>query len=200
MKKESTSRFDANFTAGGLLYSEINALEKVILSENFEELIELEVQENKYVGIATESSRKRILLEIKRRYKNAPKPFWEEYFGSWNEQEQKLALLYLSLKTYRLILDIQLEVALKKYKIGAKMNANDIQMRFEEIKSEDEKVDKWSQNTLDRLNHQYRKALIDSGLYNKEGFLTKPINIGSRFLEYFENANEQWFLQACFIK
>lgn len=90
------SKYDANFTAGGLLFNEYKALEKLLLSDNFEELIKIEEEQNNVIGIATNSSRKRMISEIKRRYYMALTGFWNIYF-QWSEDEQRLALFYLCL-------------------------------------------------------------------------------------------------------
>lgn len=191
------TKYDANFTAGGILFNEFKVLEEILLSDRFDELIKIEEEENKHIGIATNSSRKRIISEIKRRYHIAPNKFWNNFF-TWNEEEQKLALFYLCLKTYPLILDVHIEVALKNFRIGAKLDVYDVQMRFEEIMSFDEEVGKWSELTFQKLNVQYRKALKDAGLYNDEKQLKKPVNIGVAFWDYFKETNELWFIEACF--
>ena len=41
------SKYDANFTAGGILFNEFTALEDMLLSKNFEERISIEEEENK---------------------------------------------------------------------------------------------------------------------------------------------------------
>tara|TARA_B100000497_G_scaffold118800_1_gene145422 strand:+ start:803 stop:1054 length:252 start_codon:yes stop_codon:yes gene_type:complete len=61
-------KYDANFSAGGLLFNEFIALEVLLLSKNFEEGIAIEEEQNNVIGIATNSARKRIISEIKRRY------------------------------------------------------------------------------------------------------------------------------------
>jgi len=192
------SKYDANFTAGGLLFNEFKALEEMLVGVKFDQLIKQEEEENNKIGIATSSARKRVISEIKRRYKVAPTDFWDNFF-IWSEAEQKLALFYLCLKTYPLIMDIHLEVALKKYRIGAKLDAYDIQMRFEEIMSTDEEVASWSDATLKKLNVQYRKALRDPGLYSTSKRLQKPEKISTQFWNYFKEINEPWFLEACFM-
>ena len=192
------TKYDANFTAGGLLFNEFKALEDMLISEDFENQIKTEEEQNNLIGIATNSSRKRIITEIKRRYKAAPSGFWDHYF-QWSDDEQKLALFYLCLKVYPLIMDIHLEVILKKYRIGAKLDAYDIQMRFEEIMSYDEAVASWSPITFKRLNTHYRKALKDAGLYNTAKVLKKPLKPGNQFWSYFKEINETWFLEACFM-
>ena len=85
------TKYDANFTAGGILFNEFTALEEMLISENFEERIAIEEDQNNVMGVATHSARKRILSEIKRRYHAAPGDFWIHFFG-WNEN----CLLYTS--------------------------------------------------------------------------------------------------------
>jgi len=189
-------KYDANFTAGGILFNEFTALENMLLSEKFEERIAIEEEENNVMGVATNSARKRIISEIKRRYNMTPNDFWIYFFG-WNENEQKLALFYLCLKTYPLIFDIHFEVTLKKFKLGAPLDTYSIQMQIDEIASSDEDVATWSDSTYKKINVQYRKALKDVGLWNGERLL-EATNASSQFWNYFKDHQEGWFLSACF--
>lgn len=95
-------------------------------------------------------------------------------------------------------MDIHIDVSLKKYRIGAKLEAYDIQMRFEEIMSYKEEVASWSMLTFKKLNVQYRKALRDAGLLKKET-LQRPMKASNHFWDYFSEINETWFLKACFM-
>lgn len=190
-------KYDANFTAGGLLFNEFKALKRLLLSPDFKELIRVEEDQNNVIGIATNSARKRIISEIKRRYDQVNIDFWTHFF-KWNEYDQKLGLFYLCLKTYPLVLDIHLEVALKKYRIGSSLKAYDIQMRIEEIMSYDDEVAKWSDATFKKINVQYRKVLRDIEMYNGNK-LNSPYKASSIFWGYFKQNNEYWFLKACFI-
>ena len=190
-------KYDANFTAGGLLFNEFKALESLLLNPNFKELIKLEEEENNVIGIATNSARKRIISEIKRRYDKVEVDFWKHFF-QWNEYDQKLGLFYLCLKTYPLVLDIHLEVALKKYRTGATLDAYDIQMRMEEIMSYDEEVAQWSEATFKKINVQYRKVLRDIEMYNGNKLKVSG-KASSTLWDYFKSINESWFLKACFI-
>ena len=190
------SKYDANFTAGGILFNEFIALEEMLLSENFEEGIAIEEEQNNVIGIATNSARKRIISEIKRRYHLAPDDFWSHFFV-WHEHEQKLALFYLCLKTYPVVLDLHFEVTIKKFKSGNKLDAYDLQMRLDELASNDEDIAKWSDSTYKKINVQYRKALKDVGLWNGERLL-EATNTSSQFWSYFEDHHEAWFLSACF--
>ena len=196
--KKQIKLYDANFTAGGLLLHEFQSLESLILGDDFDGKIIVEQERNNVIGIPTMSARKRVIVEIKRRHSLAPIGFWD-YFFQWSQQEMKFGLLYLCLKTYPLVLDIHIEVALKKFRIGNKMDAYDIQMRMDEIASKDEYVSKWSSSTMKKINVQYRKALKDTGLYDGS-HLMPPVKISKAFWQYFEDINESWFLVSCFIK
>jgi hypothetical protein len=193
-----TKIFDANFTAGGLLFNEFRVIEPFLLTDDFNEKIQEEEANNNLIGIATMSARKRIIAEIMRRHSNAPIGFWN-YFFHWSEQEMKFALLFLCFKTYPLVLDIQIEVALKKFITGNTLSSYDVKMRLDEIASKDVYVSQWSIKTLDKINVQYRKAIKDAGLYDGLN-LIRPSQISPTFWQYFEDINEGWFLTVCFIK
>lgn len=197
MNKE-LSKYDANFTAGGLLLNEFRALEGMLLGDSFIKEIDIEEESNRVIGIATMSARKRIIAEIKRRNSIAPIGFWNHFF-QWDELEMKFGLLYLCFKTYPLIIDIHIEVALKKFKTGNTMNAYDVQMRMDEIASKDDHLSQWSNSTLEKINVQYRKSIKDAGLYDGSN-LIRPLKISPTFWQYFEDIHEGWFLTACFIK
>ena len=196
--KKQVKTYDANFTAGGLLFNEFKALENILLGNDFAVKIQQEEESNSVIGIATMSARKRIIAEIKRRHSMAPIGFWNHFF-QWNQHEMKFGLLYLCFKTYPLVMDIHIEVALKKFKTGNTMNAYDVQMRMDEIASKDDHVSQWSNSTLEKLNVQYRKAIKDAGLYDGN-HLIQPLNVSPTFWRYFEEINEVWFITACFIK
>ncbi|MBU4485344.1 MAG: DUF1819 family protein [Candidatus Delongbacteria bacterium] len=190
------NKYDANFTAGGLLSSEFKSLYPILFESNFIVQIEKERELNNFLGIKTESARKRIVTEIKRRYNVVKKSFWE-WFKDLSEKEQKLALFYLCLKTYPIVLDIHIEVALKKYKIGNDLNAFSVKMRLDEIASVNDIVGSWSESTLDKLNSQYRTTLKECGLLKGER-LSNHLIISDSFWEYFEDIGESWFKEVCF--
>lgn len=194
---DKSKKYDANFTAGGILYNEFIALKEILMSDQFIEHIKIEEEQNNVIGIKTLGSRKRIISEIKRRYAQVSSDFWHNFF-EWNEDEQKLALFFLCLKTYPLIFDIHFEVTLKKFKTGNQLEAYDIQMRIDEITSNDEEVSMWSEKTFNKINVQYRKAIKDIGLYNGTT-LKRETKARAIFWGYFKNNNESWFLEACFI-
>jgi hypothetical protein len=187
---------DANFTAGGLLYNDFVAISSILTSDNFLKEINEEIQVNKLLGIPTESARKRVILEIVRRYEIVSTTFWD-WFVTISEMEQKLALFYVCLKTYPIVFDLHMEVGLKKYKLGADLDAFAVKMRLDELSSMNDSVGLWSESTLDKINSQYRTILKDCGLLMGE-VLCPPSNIADSFWDYFEGIGEEWFKEMCF--
>ena len=133
-----------------------------------------------------------------KRYELAPAGFWSFYFNL-EEAEQKLALLFLCLKTYTLMFDFHLEVTMKHWKMhAAELERFDLQMRLDEISSAHSDVDAWSESTKTKTITVYLRTLTEAGLL-KAGKLQKPNNISSGFRDYFMKIGEAWFLEACFI-
>ncbi|WP_162533675.1 BrxA family protein [Dokdonia sp. Dokd-P16] len=191
------SKYNANFTAGGLLHNEFNALKDIILLDDFDNAISKEIEENNLMSIDTRASRKRISQEVVRRREVAPKNFWT-FFYQLNEREQKLGLFYIALKTYQILFDIHLDVAVKKFKTTRTLTTYDVTMRLDEIASKDDYVGSWSQSTLEKINTRYRRALQETELYENEQLMRSPIE-NNEFWEYFNTSGENWFLTACFI-
>ena len=187
---------DANFTAGGLLYNDFVAISSILTSDNFLKEINEEIQVNKLLGIPTESARKRVILEIVRRYEIVSTTFWD-WFVTISEMEQKLALFYLCLKTYPIVFDLHMEVGLKNYKLGGQVDAFTVQMRLDELSSMNESVGLWSKSTLEKINSQYRKTLKDCGLMG-DGVLLSSFKVSNNFWDYFDEIEEHWFKEMCF--
>lgn len=189
--------YDANFTAGGLLYYEFIKLEPILLGNSVVKDIKEEAEKNQLMGVKTHSARKRILSEIERRFKNMPLNFWN-WFYALQETEQKLALFYVCLKTYKVVFDIHWEVTLKKFVTTGILDPFDIQMFIDELQSKDENVATWKETTQKKINVQYRKALADCKLLKGQN-LSSPVNISTDFWVFFSELNDQWFKKACFL-
>jgi len=189
-------KYDANFTAGGLLFREFNSIASILTSNNFIDQIHEESKLNLFLGIQTESARKRVISEIKRRYEIVDESFWK-WFSNIREKEQKLALFYVCLKTYSIVLDLHLEVAVKKYRTGSNLDSYSIQMRIHELAATNEEMGDWSTSTLDKINSQYRTTLKDCGLLNGETLIPQS-NISDLFWGYFEDIEQGWFKEMCF--
>ncbi len=197
MNELNNLKYDANFTAGGLLYDEFLALEKIISGDHTEKELKAEESLNQYIGIDTIGARIRILREVKRRVAHSPKEFWDQFY-QWNEKEQKLGLLFVCLETYKIVFDIHWEVTIIKYKTGNTLDEYAVSMFLDEIASKDEYVATWSSSTIEKINTRYRRALQDAGLLQGDRF-QKPQGISESYWDYFKENNKNWFLEACFI-
>lgn len=189
--------YSASFTAAALLYPEHIRMKDMLLSADFDRLVDGEVEQNHLLSIKTRSARKRTVQEIKKRFANAGDGFWPFFFQR-GEEEQRLALLFLCLKTYPLMMDFHIEVALKKWKeMSLHLDRIDMQMRMDEIASAHPEVDAWSESTKTKTITVYIRAITEAGLLKKDT-LQQPRHIEPGFWEYFTRNGEQWFREACF--
>lgn len=192
-------KYTAAFTAGALLYNEFLSIRTFLEKGDLKELLQTEVMDNNVLAIKTEAARKRVVLEMNRRIANAPKNFWD-FFYQYPEAEQRLALLFLCLRTYPLMMDFHIEVTLMKWKtLDTELDNFDIQMRFDEIASSNKNVERWSDQTKNKLITTYLNILRQAKLMTSNT-LVKPIAINATFLNYFRDIGEGWFIEACFLR
>ena len=190
--------YSASFTASALLHNEFAKAKESILSGDFIRQMRDEVLENARLGIKTQSARKRISQEIIKRYESAPAGFWPFFFDC-HEKEQRLALFFLCLKTYPLMLDYHLEVALKRWRARSEhLEILDVQLRLDEISSFHSDVYAWSESTKTKTVTVYLRTLTEAGLLRHHN-LQKPSDIQPGFWEYYIKNGESWFPEACFV-
>lgn len=196
-KVRRQKKYGAGFTAGGLLLNEFQALESILTNEGVEEALLEERSSNAVVGIKTDGARKRILLEVWRRYQAVPTKFWGHFYAS-SHREKQIALFYLILKTYPLIRELHFDVAVRRQRVSGALAAFDVTAYLDSVAGRDEEVAKWSQVTLDKLASQYRSVLTDCGLWDEER-LVPATYVSDTFRSYYSTTGEEWFLQACFL-
>lgn len=193
------SPYSASFTGAAMLFNEMNVAIQELLKDDSPETIKRLRTDPDLIQIKAARSRERVTAEFVRRFRAVPKSFWERYV-TLTESEQRLALLYVILKTYRLLFEFQINLVLPKYNSPDRMlTKNDIQMSLSELATKDAFVDSWSDETRDRLSSQYLAILRQGGLINettKE--LQEPALPEEDFLYYIQ-IGEIWFLQACLL-
>ena len=114
-KNNINSSYSAAFTAGALLYQEMNSVLHLLMQPNGEELMKDEIKKNEFLNVASINTRKRYVPELIRRYKAVPVSFWQDYL-SFSEKAQRVALFYVVMKTYKLIWDFHINVTIPKWK------------------------------------------------------------------------------------
>lgn len=182
-----------------MLFSEMNVAVKMLLENDSPETVKLLKTDANYIQIKAAKSRERVTAEFVRRFRSVPKSFWERYI-TLGESEQRLALLYVILKTYQILFEFQINLVIPKYNSPDRvLTKNDVNMALNEIASKDEFVDSWSAETRDRASSQYLTMLRQAGLINDATKELQEPNLPDDAFLYYIRIGEVWFLQACLL-
>lgn len=191
------SPYSAAITGGGFLFEETNALLPLLLSDDRETLLKDEKVNNRLLKINAETSRYRAIMEIARRYDTMPASFWNDYLAM-SEDDQRVALFFVILKTYKICFDFHIYVTMRKWNsISKSLVYDDIDMEFNEVSARDEFVDSWSYKTKRKVASAYLTILRKVGILDKEDNL-HPLSASN--FDYYIINGEQWFLEACLLQ
>ena len=194
---KTNSPYTAAITGGGFLFSETNALLPLLQSPDRTSLLKEEALNNNLLHINAERSRRKAILEICRRYDAMQPSFWNDY-QEMDENEQRIALLLVMLKTYKILFDFHVNVTMKKWNsVSKKVTLEDILIEFNEISANDNFVDSWTDNTKDRVASAYLSILRKVGMLDKNCQLYA---VDCDNFEYYLTHGEQWFLEACLLQ
>ena len=197
-RKGPQSKYSSAFTAAALLYKELNTIINASGIDTLNQTLRNEVKQNAFLAIKTESARKRVVQELLKRIDSAPKEMWGRY-SNWTDQEKRLGLFYLCLKTYPLLFDFHFEVSVKKWRMHTNaLDHYDIRLRLEEISSVDPFVFGWSDKTKEKVISRYFGMLSEAGLFVKNK-LVVPVEISDGFRGFFVK-HDPWFITACFLQ
>ena len=197
MSKKSNSPYTAAITGGGFLLEETKVLLPLLQSPDRIALLKDERVNNRLLKINAETSRKRAMAEIERRYDAMPPTFWND-FQQMDEEDQKAALFFVILKTYKICFDFHINVTLRKWNsISKSLVYDDIEMEFNEVSARDEFVDSWSDKTKRKVASAYLTVLRKVGILDKEDNL-HPLSASN--FDYYITNGEQWFLEACLLQ
>lgn len=195
--KKNNSPYTAAITGGGFLFEETNALLPLLQSPDRIALLKDEKVNNRLLKINAESSRKRAINEIVRRYDTLSLAFWNDY-QDMSEDDQKAALFFVILKTYKICFDFHINVTMRKWNsISKSVMYDDIILEFNEVSAKDEFVDSWSDKTKSNVATAYLTILRKVGLLDNEDNL-HPLNASN--FDYYILHGEQWFLEACLLQ
>ena len=194
---KNNSPYTAAITGGGFLFEETNALLPLLQSPDRVALLKDEKVNNRLLKINAETSRKKAINEIARRYDAVSSSFWNDY-QNMSEDDQQAALFFVILKTYKICFDFHVNVTMRKWNsISKSVMYDDIMMEFNEVSANDNFVDSWSDSTKSNVATAYLTMLRKVSILDKEGNL-HPL-AASNFDYYIING-EQWFLEACLLQ
>lgn len=193
------SPYSAAFTAASMMYYEMNAVIPFLLKDKTKETVNKIIEDANILRIASLQARYRVMVELVRRFNSVTADFWNRYM-SLNEQEQRLALLYVTMKTYKLVFDFQINVTLPKFhSANQTLTPEDLLIELYDIAGRDEFVDGWSEDTKKKVVSTYMKILRQAGILPGKGYELRRINIDNTAFRYYTDAGEDWFLQACLL-
>lgn len=191
------SPYGASFTAASMMLSEMVVVVSHLLEDDSPETIKLLKEDPQYLKIQSLSARSRVIIEFVKRYRTMPRDFWVKFINL-SEAQQRLALFMVLLKTYPLLLDFQINLALPKFNsVDRTLLLNDVLLRLNDIASKDEFVDTWTEQTRKKVASTYITILKQARLIDSQTKELTPPSLTDEELAIF--SKEIWFLQACFI-
>ncbi len=197
MAEKINSPYTAAITGGGFLFNETLALLPLLQSAEREALLKDERLNNRVLLINAETSRKKAITEICRRYDTMSPAFWQD-FQTMTEAEQPIAMFFVLLKTYKILFDFHVNVTMRRWNSIAKsVNKDDLLMEFNEISARDAFVDSWSEATKDRVASAYLSVLRKIGMLGQD-YQLKALSCTN--FSYYLQIGEVWFLEACLLQ
>lgn len=193
------SPYSASFTAASMAFYETNAALVYLLEDDSVDTVRKLREDASILKIQSYKSRDKVVGEIVKRYRSAPKSFWQRYV-ELSETEQRIALFYVILKTYRLAFDFQINVVLNKYQSANQvLSAEDFLLEMSEISGRDEFVDGWSENTKRKLVSTFMTMLRQTGFLAEKSNEIRRLEVDKDVFVYYCQIGEDWFLQACLL-
>ena len=187
-------------TGCSFMHNEMKAMLPLLLSPDADALLKKEISENNILLIKSETSRKKAVLEFKRRFNVVPREFWE-WFATVSDSTQLLAMFFVNLKTYRIFFDFQVNVVLNNWNgISRTVTYNDILSEFYQISASNAFVDSWSKETKDRITSSFITLLRKVGLLDAKTSELRSPEVNEEEFAYFLKINEAWFLDACLLE
>jgi len=156
-----------------------------------------QIKTNTLLKTNSESSRKRIIAEINKRYNSVIAEVFQLCSTS-SFDEQKIILFYVCLKSYPLLFDFMFDVVIEKWlSLELELRTSDVK-RFLDIQSSQySEIDTWSELTQNKICSVSIKILKDAGIIvNKE---LSIVNSSTTFLKNFVRWGDPWFLQALLL-
>ena len=181
------------------MLDEMTACLPLLMDDNSEELISREISESNILKMKSLQTRRRAFVEFKRRFDAVPLKFWDRYLNMEKAQQQ-VAMYFVCLKAYRILFDLHINVALKKWSSANRtVTKRDAMAEIYEIASGDPFVDDWSDETKDRVASSFLTYMRRAELLDAKGMLQAPRLNDNDYRIYIE-MGQDWFLQACFLE
>jgi len=195
-KIQYNNKYSASITGGALLYQETIALLPYLNDKSIDNITD-QASNNTLLKTNSESARKRIISEIRKRYNSVNSNVFTKLADS-TIIEQKVLLYFVCLKAYPLLFDFAFDVAVKKW-LSRELTISSVDvLRFLDHNSAAHpEIEEWSPKTHKKISSVAIKILKDTG-FIKDNKLTS-INLSISFWKFFHNIGETWFLKAALL-
>ena len=181
------------------LYYEFKRILPLLMDADSDSLLKEEVENNHVLQVNSIASRKRFVMEFRRRYAAVTPLFWQVW-QTMSEAGQRIGLFYAILKTYKLVFDFHFNVAMQKWKaIDHSLQKDDLLMELNELSAHDEFVDSWSDATKNKCSSTYMTILRQTGLLKEKTNELAPVKLDASEFAYYIRSGEEWFLEACLL-
>lgn len=196
---KNTSPYSAAITGCGFMIDEMTAVLPLLMSDNADALLKDEIVNNQLLKINTETTRRRAIAEFVRRYKTMTVSFWNDYLAM-SEDQQRVAMFFVILKTYRICFDFQINVVLKNWRsVSQAVSKDDLMMELTNIAAQDAFVDAWSVQTKSKVAATFLSILRHVGFVERDGYQIKRVSLPASSWQYYLRIGEAWFLDACLL-
>ena len=197
MTLQSLSPYNFGYAYLSLAKEDTERLLPILLSSDADIQLREVIKRNDSLRFNSESMRKRALLEIRRRFKQMPTQFWEDY-QRMSASDQTVALFLVLLKTYRLLFDFLTQVVLPRWhRMDRRLTRHDLRLQLMELAGRDEKINSIAESTQTKVISQCLTLFRQVGLLNREGYLC-PLQCSN--FSYYLTHGEPWFLEACLVQ
>lgn len=199
MKHDKLSPYSASITGCAYQFYEFRRVLPLLMSPDADQLARDEVRDNRLLQVNSESSRKRFMAEFRRRYQAVEPAFWRDFLAM-EEPAQRAALLYVLLKTYRLVFDFHFNVAVRRWNgVDQSVAFSDIMMELGDLSTRDAFVGSWTEATKKKCASQYLTILRQCGMLDERSGALRQLRLPREAYDYYVRLGEEWFLDACLL-
>ncbi len=196
----NNSPYTASLTGAGFLVDEMTSVLPMLMSPDQDAQLRDEIINNQHLMINTENTRKRAVAEFKKRYAAVPASYWEHHL-TLSHDDQQMSMFYVMLKTYKVLLDFQLNVVLRQWNsVSQQVTNNDLLACINDISTKDDLVASWSDQTKSKIVSSFMTILKKVGMLNERTLDLQPMQASDQSFAYYIKIGEPWFLDACLLQ
>lgn len=199
MATKINSPYTSSFTSCVYLQSEFDRALHLFLSDDAETLIKREIEANSLLMLNSRSTRTHAVNEMRKRFKACSREFWEYYQGLTGDA-RRLAYFYAILKAYRLLFDLHINVAVRRWQSAQNtLSSDDLRLEFNEIAGRDAFVASWTELTQKKVFTAYLSIMRKVGLLSGSPENLTPVSRSVEDFRFYLENGEAWFLEACLL-